>query len=137
MKLSVFKILETLHKYPNCILPIKHWKCWQHWVRSPAQRQGAWLEQQLSACGPAQTSPAQKSFSSAPRASCLQCFPQMLSGNAKMSADLAIQLFEDCTATIYFSVRQCGIVKNLKRCLRQSQHCLSTANGFTPYFSYS
>lgn len=44
---------------------------------------------------------------------CLQSFPQRLSGNANMSADPAFQLSKDYTATIYFSVHQCGMVKNL------------------------
>lgn len=54
----------------------------------------------------------------------------MLSENAKMSPDLAFQSSEGYTATIYFSVRQCGAVKNLKCRIRQSQHCLSIANGY-------
>ena len=54
-----------------------------------------------------------------------------------MSPEPAFQLSEDYTATINFSVHQYDMLKNSKCCIRQSQHCLSTVNGFTHYFSYS
>lgn len=112
------------------MLPLRQWKIWKHDLSLLSCTETlAWPEQELSASRPA-------SFTSHfHEPSCI-----VSAASSRMPKCRLNQLFnclKDYTATIYFSVHQYDILKNSKCCTRQSQHCLSTVNGFSHYFSNS
>lgn len=113
MKWPVFKILLSLHKYAKFYSSLKTLEV----LATPGPlscietRGLAWA---AAVCLRTSTNQLHSEvIFVSPGAVCLQSFPQRLSGNANMSADPAFQLSKDYTATIYFSVHQCGMVKNL------------------------
>lgn len=93
-QLPILKILESFHKYPNFMLPLKHWKIWQHWVHAPAQKQLGWAWAVTICLHTGMNHHSKVTFTTSP-ALCSQHLPHIQYRNTKMSPGFPFQLSED------------------------------------------